>query len=562
MGIKGKSKRRNYLLLLLMLIIIPFLGFFSYFLVHRSNPFPLIHSLFFEYTPKVRYGTFKVYIDESVQKDISDRVKEGLEDIQFEGKKRFEFVEERKSDYILSISNEDKEDDVEPLIIKDLIPVGHIYWIKGDVSKSSLRGKEVLMEEEEYSFADGYISDLLAVTVKKVDSVSAELEKSEDNIAFVFPSDLTEELKVLKMDNDFLFDSGSGSIRISYTLSGDKDISFINSIIRKNIEGLENDYVDNDKVVKINMTGVTAISRGLASKIDASGNLGYAARDIGEFLADADLTHTSNEVSFVEGCNASASGMRFCAKPGYIEILKKSGIDIVELTGNHNNDFGDTNNAKSIQMYKDLGWDYFGGGLNSTDASKILYKEVKGNTIAFVGYNYYDTMLSTGALAGESRAGANSYSVEKLERDINEAKEKADVVIVTFQFQECYSYPPSDVIYPICYKPLSSPDQKGVFRKAVDLGADVVVGTQAHQPQTYEVYKNGVIFYGLGNIYFDQSRWIGTRQGLVLSLYILEGTLVQTRLTPTIYDADLIPRVAEKEVADLLLNLLKSARTF
>jgi poly-gamma-glutamate synthesis protein (capsule biosynthesis protein) len=200
--------------------------------------------------------------------------------------------------------------------------------------------------------------------------------------------------------------------------------------------------------------------------------------------------------------------------------------------------------------------------LNTADASKILYKEVKGSTIAFLGYNYYDTMLNSGAIATDSRAGGNSYSVEKLKSNIAEAKENADVIIVTFQFQECYSYPPSDVIYPICYKPLSSPDQKGVFRQAIDFGADIVVGTQAHQPQTYEIYKDGAIFYGLGNIYFDQNRWIGTRQGLVLSIYILGDSVIQTRLTPTIYDTDLIPRVAEKEVADLLLDLLKSARNF
>ncbi|HBB64529.1 TPA: hypothetical protein DCZ77_00955 [Patescibacteria group bacterium] len=254
--------------------------------------------------------------------------------------------------------------------------------------------------------------------------------------------------------------------------------------------------------------------------------------------------------------------MRFCSNPKYIETLKKSGVDIVELTGNHNNDYGSTNNANTIQVYNDLGWDHFGGGLDITDASKILYKEVKGSTIAFVGYNYYDTMLNTGAIASDTHAGANSYSVAKLERDIKIARENADVVIVTFQFQECYSYPDTDVIYPICYKPLSSPDQKGVFRKAIDLGANMVVGTQAHQPQTYEVYKDGLIFYGLGNLYFDQYRWIGTRQGIILSLYVKDGKLIQVKMTPTIMDRDLIPRVAGESDSNLLLNLLKSARTF
>ena len=550
-----KKSKKKYFLLIPTIPIIPFLSFFFYFLLFTQAPFVLLKSLFFDYTPKVNYESFKIYVDESVSESVKESIKKGVEDIEFQGKKRFKFVEKEDSDFVLGVSSSEKDS----IVSKELIPVGHIYWIDGDIV--DLKEAEILMEEQEYIFANEYLSSSLGLKVRMVGSLSDELQKSEENIGMVFPSNLRKELKVLKYDDQFAINSEDGGIKMSYSLKGDDRVSFVYSILAKNIEGFEDDVLEREKVVKINMTGVTAMSRGLAMKMDSTRDNAYAARRIGEFLADADLTHTSNEVSFIDGCVAS-SGMRFCSKPEYIETLKKSGIDIVELTGNHNNDFGSTHNTKSIEMYKELGWDYFGGGLNTQDASKILYKEIKGSRIAFIGYNYFDTMLNTKALASDNRAGANSYSVEKLERDVKEAKENADVVIVTFQFQECYSYPPSDVIYPICYKPLSSPNQKGVFRRAVDFGADVVVGTQAHQPQTYEIYKGGVIFYGLGNLYFDQHRWIGTRQGLVLSLYILEGKLVQTELTPTIYDRDLIPRIAEKENANLLLNLLKSARNF
>jgi poly-gamma-glutamate synthesis protein (capsule biosynthesis protein) len=252
--------------------------------------------------------------------------------------------------------------------------------------------------------------------------------------------------------------------------------------------------------------------------------------------------------------------MVFCSKPEYIETLKKSGVDIVELTGNHNNDFGSEYNKNTIETYTSLGMRYFGGGLNSEDAGKILYEEVNGSIIAFVGYNYYDTILQSLALAGTQRAGANSYSEEKLREDIAEAKEKADVVIVTFQFQECWSYPATDVIYPPCYKPVAVPDQEKVFKQAIDFGADIVVGTQAHQPQTYELYGDGIIFYGLGNLYFDQINWIGTRQGLVLSHYFYNGEYIQTKITPILLEGDFIPRLADEEQSGLLMKLLKDAR--
>jgi poly-gamma-glutamate capsule biosynthesis protein CapA/YwtB (metallophosphatase superfamily) len=145
-----------------------------------------------------------------------------------------------------------------------------------------------------------------------------------------------------------------------------------------------------------------------------------------------------------------------------------------------------------------------------------------------------------------------------MKSDIESIREDVDVIIVDLQFQECYSYPPGDVIYPICYKPISN--QASTFRKAIDFGADIVIGTQAHQPQTYELYGDGVIFYGLGNLFFDQSMWIGTRQGMILTHYFIDGQLIQTKITPTIYDSSLQVEPASKEEAKLLLELLSTAR--
>ncbi len=312
---------------------------------------------------------------------------------------------------------------------------------------------------------------------------------------------------------------------------------------------------------KVNMTGVTAISRNLASKMEREHDYAWPAHKIAAFLADADLTHTSNEVSFVHGCTPEAS-MRFCSKPEYIATLDEIGLDVVELTGNHNNDYGAQANADTIRAYKGRGWEYFGGGLDSTDAGKTLVSDVNGTKVAFLGYNFYDTMLGTGAIATDRHAGANRYSAEVVKQDISKAHNEygADIVVVDYQFQECYSYPSGDVLYPICYKPLSYPDQRKVFRATIDDGADIVIGTQAHQPQTYEVYGDGLIFYGLGNLFFDQTPWIGTRQGLILTHYMYGGRLWQTRLTTTQYDSDMQVYISKGDEKELLMEMLREAR--
>ncbi|MDD2578363.1 MAG: CapA family protein, partial [Candidatus Dojkabacteria bacterium] len=405
--------------------------------------------------------------------------------------------------------------------------------------------------KEEYSLSSTVLSS--------TDELLLKLKEGDNNIAFLDFKDLDFRFKILKLDDDYYLDNNSASLSANFYLDVKENVSdYIITVISKNID-LGDSSWDRDKLVKINMAGVVAMSRGLALLTDRSGDYGYAARNIGEFLADADLTHVSNEASFVPGCNVY-SGMVFCSRPEYMEVLQLSGVDIVELTGNHNNDFGAQYSAASIQMYEEAGMRYFGGGLNDEDASEILYENVNNSTIAFLGYNYYDSIYPSVAIASEIRSGANYYSEEKLERDIKKAKEKADIIIVTFQFQECWSYPESDVIYPVCYRPLESPDQKKVFRMAIDLGADIVVGSQAHQPQTYELYEDGIIFYGTGNLFFDQYMWIGTRQGMVLSHYIYDGVHIQSKITPIYTDRDLKPSIATQEQAELLMKLLKDAR--
>jgi hypothetical protein len=485
-----------------------------------------------------------------------DRMVENLEKLEFNGKKRFE-IKDTGADIELSREATDNERKV---FSKNLIPVGHMYSLVNEISEDTLSNYSFFVLDDSYVEFLKEDYDIAVEVLDSYDDLVEVLREDDGNLGLIEFKDLDFNVKVLMLDEGYYLEDQESSLSIDfYAKVKDNVEDFVISVLSRN-SGMGEDGWDEDKLVKVNMGGVVAITRGLALKMDNLGDYGYPAREIGSFLADADFTHVSNEVSFVPGCK-SYSGLRFCSRPEYMETLEKSGVNIVELTGNHNNDFSSQYSEQTIEMYKDAGIRYFGGGLDKEDASEILYEEVKGSTVAFIGYNYYDTIYPSVALAAESRSGANSYSEEKMEANIKEAKENADVVIVTFQFQECWSYPPTDVVYPLCYKPLSNPDQREVFRKAVDFGADIVIGSQAHQPQTYELYNESVIFYGLGNLFFDQNIWIGTRQGLIVSHYVYEGELIQSRLTPIYMGKDdLMPRLATQEQGDLLLELLRDAR--
>ena len=549
---KVESRRPNTEESIRLAFILFLLIFFPY--MYFSN-MKVLNMLIFTRQVKVVYNTFSVSFEDDIPTEYSNLVKEKLGGIAFNEKKRFEF-KEGKTDILVTDTPSEGSVDV---FKKDLIPVGHVYSLLNEVSEKNIKNYNLYILDSQYI---GYVKAQYGVEPKvetSLENLVSTLKKSDSNIGLVEFKDLGSSLKILSVDGHYYLDDNEGSIPIRfYATIENQDEAFILSVMKRNLSDYGDDW-SKDSLAKINMSGVVAISRGLAYKMDSLKNYDYPAEKLGSFLADADLTHISNEVSFTDTCKVY-SGMRFCSNTKYFETLTASGVDIVELTGNHNNDFGSSNNAKTIQMYKDAGMRYFGGGLNKDDSSKILYEEVKGTKIAFIGYNYYDSMLKTGAIAWGSTAGANSYTEAKMKANIEEAGQNADIVIVDFQFQECYSYPSSDVVYPICYKPLSSPDQKGTFKKAIDFGADIVIGTQAHQPQTYELYGNGVIYYGLGNLYFDQKHWIGTRQGMVLTHYFYKGKHIQTKLTPIYMDSSLQPELATKAEGDQLLRSLKNAR--
>lgn len=147
---------------------------------------------------------------------------------------------------------------------------------------------------------------------------------------------------------------------------------------------------DLNKMAIVAMTGVTALVRGTAVRMEQKG-ITYPAEKIRDWLLTADVTHISNEVSFWDRCPPPSfdSGIVMCSDPRYIELLRYVGTDVIELTGNHLWDYGYQNLIPTLEMYEREGWGYFGGGRNLEEALRPLTMTVNGNRLAFVGCNYF-----------------------------------------------------------------------------------------------------------------------------------------------------------------------------
>ncbi len=307
---------------------------------------------------------------------------------------------------------------------------------------------------------------------------------------------------------------------------------------------------DPDKLTVLVMTGVTAMSRTTAWKMEVYGDYSYPAHVVGPELAAADITHISNEVPLVPGCvaNPALNSLTLCSKPEYLAALDEVGADIVGLTGNHQNDFGFEAMLESLKIYAEHGLPVYGGGANDEDARRPLLITHNGNRLAFLGANQHGPI---GGWATADGPGSARFDLETMRADIAAVRPEVDLVLVEIQYTETNGQGE--------YQTEPVWQQAETFEALSGAGADIVTGVQAHRPQALELTPDGFILFGLGNFFFDQMNWWETRQGLIARHAIYDGRHISTELLVTILEDWSQPRWATPEERQEVLGTVFAA---
>lgn len=333
------------------------------------------------------------------------------------------------------------------------------------------------------------------ISIKVVDEteITNELWKTTDALAILPFENIEPRLKIISVDGispiDRPMDEENYGLTITYSLSGSADTQkLLQSEIEQLIASIPATNRDESKMAVVVMTGTTALARVTLKKIEING-YEYPIDLVKDWFLNADLRHVSNEVSFMEGCQyVDPYTMQFCSKPDQIKVLENIGINVVESTGNHLNDYPGKWFASTLEMYHERGWLNFGGGINKEAALQPATTEVNGNKVAFIGCNPvgFETAWAT-----DTRAGSANCDYEWMNAKITELKNQGYVVITTFQAWEI-DLQMFDEYY------------RKIFKDAAAAGADIVQGSQAHVPMGFEFVNNSLIHYGLGNFLFDQ----------------------------------------------------------
>jgi hypothetical protein len=264
-----------------------------------------------------------------------------------------------------------------------------------------------------------------------------------------------------------------------------------------------------DHLTTLVMSGTTAMTGRTAERIDTQG-VADTIRYIQPFFAAADLVHVSNEVAFVHDCHpwTGQKALIFCSRDRYIALLDALHVRLVELTGNHLVDYGQRSLVRTIDMYQQRGWIWFGGGRTQIDATTPRVIEDHGNRLGFVGCNAVNWWI--GAIS--PGPGVASCDWARMAWQIRELRRQGIMPIATVQHRELRTHtPPPDLVH----------DLRGL----AEAGAAIVIGSQAHVAHPWDVHHGAFVHYGPGNILFAQHRE-PQRDATVDKAYIHEGRLL------------------------------------
>ncbi|HSD12777.1 MAG TPA: CapA family protein, partial [Patescibacteria group bacterium] len=187
--------------------------------------------------------------------------------------------------------------------------------------------------------------------------------------------------------------------------------------------------------------GDIMLSRTVGKTIAAKGDVRFPYLRMRDWLRGADIAFANLETSVTPGRPVGQGEMLFRADPGTVDGLADAGFDVLSLANNHTPNFGQKGLKDTFRYLREAGIAFAGAGEDAAAARAPAVIERGGMRFAFLAFNDTDVVPASYA-AGPAHAGTAFMDVAAMTEEVREARQTADVVIVSMHSGREYAYVP------------------------------------------------------------------------------------------------------------------------
>ena len=260
------------------------------------------------------------------------------------------------------------------------------------------------------------------------------------------------------------------------------------------------DNYQTDKIIRLSFVGDIFFNSQMKSGND---NYDSIFTDAKEQLKDADLA-----------IGTYSANIQTDDEKSFAKSVFNSGVDLLSLASNFGRNDNDYISEKKNNL-NEIGFDTIGEYEESVE-NRVKIIEKKGVKIAVIAY-----------MQDSNETGLNNYDSNKIQEDINYAKQNANFTIALISWKNSKSTNVSD-------------SQKSIAQDIISKGANIVIGTNSYCLQKFQMTENekgqAFIAYSVGN-YIQTNSNENLKLEMILNLQIY----VDKNGNSQIYKVDYVP---------------------
>ncbi|MGE5235210.1 MAG: CapA family protein [Acidobacteriota bacterium] len=245
-----------------------------------------------------------------------------------------------------------------------------------------------------------------------------------------------------------------------------------------------------------------------------------AHQQLFRIMQEADIAYGNLEFSINSHPELQRPFYNFRADPMFVWELAAIGINMVSMSNNHALDFGPEGLAECLKALDHASITHAGAGLTLAAARAPGTTGVQSQKTQFALLSYMRYWTSkyrcadpaapclatinpaTILVAGkdgktEEVEGPVASDIEAMEDDIVLAKRHNDIVIVALHSHDLSHHRAYGI------QDHTPPNDEIMYHRAIDVGADMVIGSGPHVLRGIEIYKGRPIFYSLSNFIYQ-----------------------------------------------------------